>query len=110
MSGSQVRMSSVTTIPRLTSSSAARAKSILGRMPIARTTRSAGINRASASCTPSTRSRPPTLPPLRTHQLLGLAIGEKGDAAPVEVALQHLAGGGVKLTFHQGGHQMHQRD
>jgi hypothetical protein len=42
--------------------------------------------------------------------LLGLAVGEEGDAALVEVALQQHAGMGVELALHQRRHQMHQGD
>ena len=84
MPGALVRMSSPTRMPRLTSSPAARARSIFGRMPIASTTRSAGISRPSASTTPSARSV--------AEDFLGLAVGEKRDAARVEVAAQQFAG------------------
>ena len=42
--------------------------------------------------------------------LLGLAVGEEGDAARIEVPAQKLAGRRVKLAIHQGRHQMDQRD
>ena len=60
------------------------------------------MKRPSASCTPSARSVPVIF--------LGLAVGEEGDAAPVEIALQQLAGGRVELALHQRGHQMDDRD
>ena len=47
---------------------------------------------------------------LGAEDLFGLAVGEEGDAAPVEIALQELSGGGVELALHQRRHQMHQRD
>ena len=80
----------------------ARARSILGRMPIASTTRSAG-NLAAVG-------EQYRLGPLGAEDLLGLAVGEEGDAARVEVAPQQFAGGGVELALHQRRHQMHDRD
>ncbi len=47
--------------------------------------------------------------PFGAGDFLGLAVREEGDAAPVQVALQHLAGRRIELAFHQGGHQVHQR-
>ena len=44
-----------------------------------------------------------------TGDLLGLALGEEGNAATIEITLQQLAGGGIELAFHQGRHQVHQR-
>ena len=50
------------------------------------------------------------LGPLGAEDFLGLAVGEERDAARVEVAAQQFAGGGVELAFHQGRHQMDDRD
>ncbi len=47
---------------------------------------------------------------LGAGDFLGLAVGEEGDAAPVEVALQELAGRRIELALHQRRHQMHERD
>ena len=95
-------MSSPTRMPRLTSSLAARASSTFGRMPIASTTKSAGMVRPSASTTASARSVP--------SDFLGLAVGEEGNAAGIEIAMQQHAGRDIELPLHQRRHQMHQRD
>ena len=87
------------TMPRLTSSPAACARSMLGRMPIAITTRSAGSVAAVGELH--------ALDAVGAEDLLGLAVGEERDAAPVEIALQQLPGGRVELALHQRRHQMH---
>lgn len=53
---------------------------------------------------------PHAFDPLAADDFLGLAVGEKGDAARLEIALQHFARDRVELAFHQRRHQMHDRD
>ena len=94
-------MSSVTTMPRLTSRSAA-----LGQVDIGadadRQHHQIGRNEAAVG-------QLHAFGMVGAGDFLGLAVGEEGDAAPVEIALQQLAGRGVELALHQGRHQMHQR-
>ncbi len=45
-----------------------------------------------------------------SEDFLGLAVGKKGDAARIEIALQQLARRCIELALHQARHQMHDRD
>ena len=43
------------------------------------------------------------------EERLGGGAGDDADAAALELALQQVAGGGVELALHQGGHQVDHR-
>ena len=61
------------------------------------------------------RNRPPirelhALGVVGAENFLGLAVGEEGDAAAVEIALQQLARRRIELALHQRRHQVHERN
>jgi hypothetical protein len=47
---------------------------------------------------------------ISAEHLLGIGLGDDGDAAILEGLFQQIAGGGIKLTFHQGRHEVEHRD
>ena len=50
------------------------------------------------------------LGPLGAGDFLGLAVGEKGDAARSRSRCSNSAGGGIELALHQRRHQVHERN
>src|SRR5215468_2021296 len=100
MLASLVRRQSSTTMPRLTSSPASLASAVLGRMPTAITTRSAGSVRPSSSRTAST---------LSSQNRVGIGAGQNLDAAFLDRLLQQIGSVGIELPLHQGRHEMDDR-
>jgi hypothetical protein len=102
MLGSEVRMPSSTTMPRLVAMPASLAIAAFGRMPTAMTTSVA------ARMVPSSSS-----------DALDLAVADDGlvlalvmhlDAARLDRLLQQIAGGRIELALHQRRHEMQHGD
>ena len=102
MPATSVSSASSTTMPRLTAMPASRARSALGRMPMATTTASASMVRPSFKVTPSTRDVPAisAVSALRMHL----------DAHGLDRTLQHARSLGIELALHQPVHQVQHGD